>query len=112
MKKEKSPHPPLEIRIYGDQLLTKQYLDDFKDDLLTAIGDMLNAGASKVSKQWLKSGEVKKLMNISSGTLQTMRSSGVLPYTKIGGLIYYNAQDIHKMLDGKKRPSPVKEGPK
>ena len=40
------------------------------------------------------------MLNVSAGTLQAMRRSGTLPYTKIGGLIYYNMDDIHQMLDG------------
>ena len=112
MKKDKTQHPPLELHIYGDQLLTKAHLEEFKEDLLTAISDILRGSIATSSKQWLKSYEVKKMMNISSGTLQTMRSSGILPYTKIGGLIYYNAQDIHKMLDGRNRASGPKDASK
>jgi hypothetical protein len=47
--------------------------------------------------------EVKKLLNISSGTLQNLRINGTLSYTKIGGLLYYNYKDIEKLLmDSKK----------
>jgi len=98
MKKGKGLHPPLEIRIYGDQLLTKEYLDGFKKDLLSSIGELVQNASSKSSKKWLKSDEVKKL--------QSLRSNGILPYTKIGGLIYYDSGDISKLLDGKKRAFP------
>jgi len=106
MKKGKGLHPPLEIRIYGDQLLTKEYLDGFKKELLSSIGELVQNASVKSSKKWLKSDEVKKLMNISAGTLQSLRSNGILPYTKIGGLIYYDSGDISKLLDGKKRAFP------
>ena len=110
MKKEKRQYPPLEIRICGDQLLTRAHLEEFKEELLTEIARLLQntpiAGATK----WLKSEEVKKLLNVSSGTLQTMRRTGTLPYTKIGGIIYYNMDDIDQMLDGRRRGSIAKEG--
>ncbi|WP_421878262.1 helix-turn-helix domain-containing protein [Marinoscillum sp.] len=35
---------------------------------------------------------------MSPGTLQNLRINGTLPFTKIGGVIYYDYQDIHKML--------------
>jgi helix-turn-helix protein len=53
-------------------------------------------------KKWLKSYEVKKILNISTGTLQNLRSNGTLPYTKIGGLIYYDAELINKVMAGQK----------
>jgi hypothetical protein len=38
------------------------------------------------------------VLNISAGTLQTLRNNGKLPYTKIGGLIYYDATEIDGIL--------------
>ncbi|HYJ65662.1 MAG TPA: hypothetical protein VEV62_18100 [Parafilimonas sp.] len=32
-----------------------------------------------------------------------MRINGTLPYTKIGGVIYYNYDDIQSMLEANKR---------
>jgi|GEM_PF-360915 len=110
MKKDKGPYPPLEIRICGEQLITKAYLDEFKEELLASIAQLLKSGGGIGSTKWLKSDEVKKLLNVSSGTLQAMRSSGTLPYTKVGGIIYYNMDDIRQMLDGPKRGTGQKEG--
>lgn len=47
-----------------------------------------------------KSYEVRKLLNISAGTLQNLRINGTLAYTKIGGLMYYKYSDIEKVLNG------------
>lgn len=54
-------------------------------------------------KKWLKSHEVIKALTISPGTLQNLRTNGTLPYTKIGGVIYYEATDVEKMLVDHKR---------
>jgi hypothetical protein len=41
---------------------------------------------------------LKSVLNVSSGTLQTLRINGTLPYTKIGGIIFYDAEEIYKLL--------------
>lgn len=51
-------------------------------------------------KEWLKSYEVRKLLGISAGTLQNLRLNGTLPYTKIGGLMYYRYEEIRKLMEG------------
>ena len=53
-------------------------------------------------KQWLKSSEVRKLLNISSGTLQNLRINGTITYTKIGGILYYSNSDLEKLLESNK----------
>ena len=39
-----------------------------------------------------------RLLHISTRTLQTMRTNGTLPYTRISNKIYYRRQDIQKIL--------------
>ena len=43
--------------------------------------------------------EVRELLGISPGTLQNLRVNGTLPYTKVGGVVYYQSDDILKMLE-------------
>jgi hypothetical protein len=81
------------------ELITKQDLREFKNDLLNEIKQIIKPGQGQ-SKQWLKSVEVRKLLNISPGTLQNLRINGTLRYTKIGGMMYYKLEDIHKLLEG------------
>jgi hypothetical protein len=38
------------------------------------------------------------LLHISPRTLQTLRSNGTLPFSRINGKIYYRRQDIQKIL--------------
>lgn len=58
--------------------------------------------AGHPTKKWLKSFEVRKLLNISHNTLANLRVNGTLPFTKIGGVIYYDYDDIQAMLTNKK----------
>ena len=47
---------------------------------------------------WLDSQEVMQALHISPRTLLTLRNNGTLPYSRIGNKIYYNKQDIQKIL--------------
>ena len=80
------------------QIITTEDLKEFKTELLQDIKDLLKEQQNPVTKKWLKSVEVRKILNISPGTLQTLRVNGTLPHTKIGGTNYYNFTDIEKLL--------------
>ena len=84
------------------ELITRQDLREFKNDLLNEIKQIIKPGQGQ-SKQWLKSVEVRKLLNISPGALQNLRINGTLRYSKIGGMMYYKLEDIHKLLEGGER---------
>lgn len=83
------------------EIITRDDLNEFRSLLLTDLKEMLNSKLQQ-QKQWLKSGEVRKLLNISPGTLQNLRINGTLTYTKIGGIMYYDHSDIDKLLNGNK----------
>jgi hypothetical protein len=38
------------------------------------------------------------MLKISAGTLNNFRVNGTLPFSKIGGIIYYDSAAIHKVL--------------
>ena len=84
------------------QIITTEDLREFKIELLDEIRSIVTEQKSVTAKKWLKSIEVRKLLNISPGTLQTLRINGTLPFTKIGGTNYYNFTDIEKLLSQKK----------
>ncbi len=83
------------------QIITIEDLNEFRNLLLNDLKEIINSKPQQ-SKQWLKSNEVRKLLNISQGTLQNLRINGTLSYTKIGGIMYYNHADIDKLLNGNK----------
>lgn len=49
-------------------------------------------------KQFLRTGEVKKLLGISNSTIQRLRISGVITPSKIGGTWYYKLSEIKKLI--------------
>ena len=80
------------------EILTTDDLREFKIELLKEFKQILAVHHGQPSKKWLKSYEVRKLLGISPGTLQNLRINGTLPYTKIGGVMFYDYEDIKKML--------------
>lgn len=83
------------------EILTKQDLEDFKGQLIQEIKDLLLSPDINTDK-WMRSSEIRRFLKISPGTLQTLRVKGLLPYTKIGGVIFYNYRDVLRMLEGNK----------
>jgi hypothetical protein len=67
-------------------------------ELLDDIKKLLIKQASGTLKRYLKSSEIIELLQISPGTLQNLRINGTLPYTKVGGIIYYDAEEIQNMM--------------
>jgi len=80
-------------------IITTDDLHEFKLELLDGIKQLLNNQSGQSTKKWLKSPEVRDLLGISPGTLQNLRINGTLPYTKVGGVLYYDYQDIMKVLE-------------
>ena len=81
-----------------NDLLTRQDLQQFRTQLMNELKELLQQSKQK-PKQWLKSAEVRKLLGISHGTLQNLRISRCLPYTKIGGIMFYKYEDIERILE-------------
>jgi len=80
------------------QIITTDDLREFRAELIDDIKDLLNSDVGIVTKKYLKSSDLMRVLNVSSGTLQTMRINGTLPYTKIGGIIFYDPDEISKVM--------------
>jgi hypothetical protein len=83
-------------------IITTEDLWEFKMELLDDIKKLLSNKSGEMTKKWLKSPEVRELLGISPGTLQTLRINGTLPYTKMGGVLYYDYQEIMQVLQKNK----------
>ena len=80
-------------------IITTDDLREFKMELLEELKNILSKQTTGTLKRYLKSSEVMDLLQISPGTLQNLRINGTLPYTKVGGIIYYDVQEIHRLMD-------------
>ena len=92
----------LKKNIMPTSIITTEDLQEFKKELLQEIQSMLTEHKNHSPKKWLKSNEVLKLLKISPGTLQNLKFNGTLPYTKLGGIIYFDSDEIQKLMVEKK----------
>lgn len=80
------------------QVLTTDDLLKFKEEILAEIRAIFQKYSPTPYKRWLKSNEVRKLLKVSSGTLQTLRLNGTLKFSKVGGIIYYDQDHVHQLF--------------
>ena len=81
------------------EVVTKQDLQEFRLQLLNDIRQLMVPPEAKLVKPWLKNSEVRKLLSISSNTVQRLRIAGKLRSSKVGGIHYYRYEDIEKLLN-------------
>lgn len=83
------------------ELITKTDLQALKNDIVNEVAQLLHGATEK--KQWLKSVEVRRMLNCSAGTLQNLRVNGTLEYSKIGGTLYYSYESVMKVFEKNKK---------
>jgi hypothetical protein len=88
---------PVEIHSY--QLVTGQDLERFRQRLVIELEEIIRKQLQITPKKWLRSYEVRKLLKISVNTLQRLKASGQLPYTKMGGVHYFDYEKIRALLE-------------
>lgn len=83
-----------------DRIATVKDIERLKVELLRELNRMINRQHSTPKRNWMKSAEVRRYLKISSGTLQHMRDSGKLKYSKVGSIFFYDVKDVEMMLEG------------
>lgn len=79
-------------------------LQQLKLELLREIKKLSGVQPSLPPRPWLKSHEVRRLLKISHGTLQHLRDSGQLKFSKVGGIMFYEVRDVEKMIEASHAP--------
>lgn len=86
--------------------VTKEDLRQFGQLLIGTIRKMMQVGNDKAKEtmhpEWLKSRVVRKLLDISPGSLQNLRITGKIRFKKVLGSYYYNRGDIMQLFDDDK----------
>lgn len=81
------------------ELVTKEDLQVLRLQLISDIKQMLEGLPEPVEHStWLKTRDVMRLLKISASTLQTYRINGSIKFTKIGGTLYYDFQQLKNLL--------------
>jgi len=86
--------------------ITNDDLEKFRVSLIEDIRKILHTYHSENTEnnentEWLRSKMIRKILNISPGTLQNLRTSGKIRYRKVLGSYYYSKSDLLKLFDGK-----------
>lgn len=99
--------------------LTKDDLRQFRLLLLNDIRKILETKNVEDSKNkgeledffpgWLKSQKVRKMMDMSPGTLQNLRITGKVGFKKIMGSYYYNKADLQNLFIDEGKRTPLNE---
>ena len=84
-----------------NNLVTLQDLHNMKDEIISKLEAM--TWNTTTNKEWLRSAEVMEMLSVSTGTLQNFRINDDIPFTKIGGTLYYERKAIIKLLNENKK---------
>jgi hypothetical protein len=82
--------------------ITKDDLEVFRQTLLRDIRALLDNNKPE-TKEWLRCADVRKILRVSTGTVQNLRIAGKLKSQKVGGIHFYKLTDIENMINGKNK---------
>lgn len=81
--------------------VTKEDLLQFAAEIIREVKKIVQPSpnqADGVNDEWLKSKVVRKMLDISPGTLQNIRITGKIRFKKVLGSYYYSKSDIMKLF--------------
>ena len=85
-----------------EEIVTKEDLRQFGLQLLDKMRTIIqetSISETKVSyPEWLKSKAVRKLLDISAGSVQNLRMTQKVRFKKVLGSYYYNKEDLLKLF--------------
>jgi excisionase family DNA binding protein len=68
-------------------------------NLLDKVNEMLSEFQKNSDKNWLRTQEAADYLGISTTQIHILKRNGTLPFTKLGGSIYFKRQDIDAVLE-------------
>lgn len=79
------------------EIVTKQMLDDFKQDLFKEIAE-LNKTINQ-PKKLMKNSDLMEYLGCSYSTIENLRNAGKIPYKKVMGTYYYSFEEVSKVFE-------------
>lgn len=85
----------------GLEIVTKEDLQVFRLQLLKDIQDIINKAKEPADNrpEGYKTSHVRKILGCSINKLVLLRTSKKIRVKKIGGTLYYNKEDIKRLLE-------------
>ncbi|URC11956.1 DNA-binding protein [Flavobacterium sp. B183] len=89
-----------------NEIVTKEDLRQFGlllvDKIQALFKDKHSGRKETLEPEWIKSKSVRKLLDISAGSVQNLRTSQKVRFKKVLGSYYYNKEDLQKLFDDDK----------
>lgn len=83
---------------------TLPWIDDRIDDLLGKLETLVRENQRPASEVILDDDDALKILKICKRSLATLRSDGLLSYSKVKGKVYYRLSDILALIEFNKIP--------
>lgn len=78
-------------------VIRKEDLDHFKRELMAEVKEIFEKNIKK--SKWLRSADVREMLDISDSTLQTMRINKAFPAYKLDSSWFYKYEEIAEALE-------------
>lgn len=86
-----------------EEIITKEDLRQFGlqllDKMRIIVQETTHVQTEIAQSEWLKSKAVKKLLDISAGSVQNLRVTQKVRFKKVLGSYYYNKEDLQKLFN-------------
>lgn len=82
------------------EIITKADLQHLRDEIIQEIRTLNDA--KPAINDFIRSAEVRNILNCSAATLQNLRIKGLLNPSKIGGTWYYKSSEVLNLLQSGK----------
>jgi len=82
------------------EIVTKEDLQHFRITLLNDLKEAIvqNIKSKTDIQEGYKTKQVRRILGCSNGKLQSLRITGKLRAKKVGGTVYYNRDDVQKLI--------------
>ena len=84
------------------EIVTKEDLRQFGllllDKIQTVFKDKDSGRIETLEPEWIRSKSVRKLLDISAGSVQNLRMTQKVRFKKVLGSYYYNKEDLLKLF--------------
>lgn len=72
---------------------------EMKAELIKEVSATISMANPHPVSAWIRTPEACKRLNISGSSLQNLRNSGKLAFSKVNGTIFYRVADVEKLLE-------------
>ena len=80
------------------EIVTKEMLDEFKQELKRDLSEINNNISQHYPKKLMKNQDLMDYLGCSYTTIEKLRASNKLPYKKVMGTYYYSIDEVNRVF--------------